>query len=111
MRVEDEGRLLRIFVDEKSRWEGKPLYERIVQACLDAGLAGATVLRGIQGYGAHHRLRVASVLRLSTDLPVVIEVADTPEKIESFLPAAEAMIDNGFITVEKVRMIRITPDD
>ena len=111
MRVEDEGLLLRIFVDEKSRWEGKPLYEQLVQACLDAGLAGATVLRGIQGYGARHRLREASILRLSTDLPVVVEIADTPEKVEAFLPRAEAMIDNGFLTVEKVRMIRLTPDD
>jgi len=111
VRIEDDGKLLRIFVDEKSRSDGKPLYERIVQACLDAGLAGATVLRGIQGYGAHHKISAASILRLSTDLPVVIEIADSPEKIDAFLPRAEALIDNGFVTVERIRMIRVMPDD
>ncbi len=110
MRLEDDGKLLRIFVDENARHDGKLLYEQIVRRCLDAGLAGATVLRGIQGYGARHRLHTASILRLSTDLPVVVEIADTPERIDAFLPTVEAMIDDGLITVERIRMIRIVPE-
>lgn len=110
MRTEDEGKLLRIYVDEGARSGGRLLYEAIVERCLAEGLAGATVLRGIQGYGAHQRIHSAGVLRLSADLPVVIEVADSPERIEHILGIVEPMIRNGLITVEKVRMIRITPD-
>jgi PII-like signaling protein len=110
VRTEDEGKLLRIFVDEGARYEGKSLYEAVVERCLAEGMAGATVVRGIQGYGADMTIRSAGVLRLSADLPVVVEVADGPERIDRLLPALEAMIGKGLITVERVRMIRLTPD-
>ncbi|MBU0740820.1 DUF190 domain-containing protein [bacterium] len=111
MRTEDEGKLLRIYVDETAEHGGKLLYESIVELCRDRGMAGATVLRGVQGYGADLRIHKAGVLRLSADLPMVIEIADGPERIDALLPALEGMILNGLITVEKIRMIRLTPGD
>ena len=111
MRVEDQGKLLRIYVDEGARHEGQLLYEAIVEHCLDAGMGGATVLRGVQGYGSGHRIHKAGVLRLSADLPIVIEVADSPERIDAVLPELEKMIGNGLITEEKVKMIRIVSDE
>ena len=111
MRVEDQGKLLRIYVDEGARHGGELLYEAIVKRCLDAGMGGATVLRGVQGYGADNRIHKAGVLRLSADLPMVIEVADTPERIDAVLPELERMIGSGLITEEKIKMIRILPED
>ena len=108
MRVEDEGKLLRVYVDESAKFEGKLLYEAIVQVCRDRGMAGATVLRGVQGYGADLRIHKAGVLRLSADLPMVIEIADTAAQVDAILPEIEVMIGSGLITVEKVRMIRLT---
>jgi uncharacterized protein len=110
MRVEDQGKLLRVYVDEGAKHGGKLLYEAVVQHCHDRGMAGATVLRGVQGYGANLRIRKTGVLRLSADLPMLIEVADTADKIDALLPEIEAMIGNGLITVEKVRMIRLTSE-
>ncbi len=110
MRVEDEGKLLRVYVDESAKFEGKLLYEAIVQVCRDRGMAGATVLRGVQGYGADLRIHKAGVLRLSADLPMVVEIADTNEKIDDIIPEVEKMIGSGLITVETVRMIRLTHD-
>jgi len=110
VRTEDEGKLLRIFVDEGARFEGKQLYEALVERCLAEGVAGATVVRGIQGYGADMRIHSAGVLRLSADLPVVVEVADGPERIDALLPVLESMVGNGLITVERIRMIRLKPD-
>ena len=99
-----DGRLLRIFVGESDRHEGKPLYEWIVRKAREHGLAGATALRGLEGYGAHSRLHTAKVLRLSTDLPVVIEIVDTDEKIQAFLPEIDGAIAEGLATLEKVEV-------
>lgn len=106
MRLEGEGELLRIFIGESDRHEGKPLFEAIVQLARRRGLAGATVLRGLEGYGAHSRVHTAKLLRLSEDLPIVIELVDRPDRIEKFLPELDAMVVEGMITVEKVRIIK-----
>ncbi len=105
MKEVTEGTLLRIFIGEDDRWEGKPLYEAIVQKAREEGLAGATVLRGIEGFGAHSRLHTARILRLSEDLPVVIEMVDRTEKIERILPDLDRMVTEGMITLEKVRVV------
>ena len=99
-----DGKLLRIFIGENDKHEDHPLYEWIVRRAREHGLAGATVLRGIEGFGAHSRLHTAKVLRLSAELPIVVEIVDTAEKIESFLPAIDAAIDEGLATVERVEM-------
>lgn len=97
-----EGRLLRIFLGESDKHEGRPLYEWLVLQAREAGLAGATVLRGIEGFGAHSRLHTAKILRLSEDLPIVVEIVDLAEKIEAFLPTVDGAIGEGLATVEKV---------
>jgi len=111
-----EGHLLRIFIGEKDRHEGLPLYEWIVREARRHGLAGATVLRGLEGFGAHSRVHVARVLRLSSDLPIVVEIVDSREKIEEFLPVIDAAIVEGLATLERVeirfyRSGKSTPDD
>ena len=105
MRIEGDGLLLRIFIGESDRWHGEPLHDAIIKTLRQNGLAGATVLRGMQGFGAHSRIHTASVLRLSEDLPIVIEVVDKPERIEAILPSLDEMISEGLITLEKVRII------
>jgi PII-like signaling protein len=105
MKNQSEGQLLRIFIGESDRWEGKPLYEAIVLRARKAGLAGATVLRGLEGFGAHSRLHTTRILRLSEDLPVVVEIVDSAERIESFLPELDEMVSEGMLTIEKVRVI------
>jgi len=105
MKLPAEAELLRIFVGESDRWEGKPLYEAIVLEARQRGMAGATVLRGPMGFGAHSRLHTAKVLRLSEDLPIVIEIVDIPERIEAFLPFLDEAIQEGLVTLEKVRVI------
>jgi PII-like signaling protein len=102
MMTPGEGRLLRIFLGESDKHEGRPLYEWIVLKAREAGLAGATVLRGIEGFGAHSRLHTAKILRLSEDLPIVVEIVDLAEKIEGFLPTVDGAIGEGLATVEKV---------
>jgi uncharacterized protein len=97
-----EGHLLRIFLGESDRHESMPLYEWLVRKAKEQGLAGATVLRGVQGFGAHSRLHTAKILRLSADLPMVVEIVDTIEKIEAFLPLVDAAVQEGLATVEKV---------
>jgi PII-like signaling protein len=105
MRLEGEGKLLRIFIGESDRWHGKPLYEAIVELVRTEGLAGATVVRGIEGFGADSRLHTSRILRLSEDLPVVIEVVDRPEAIDRILPRLDEMVGEGMLTVEKVHII------
>lgn len=105
MKIEGEGQLLRIFVGESDRWEGKPLYEAIVRKAREEGLAGATVLRGMEGFGAHSRIHTTKILRLSEDLPIVIEIVDKPERIQTILPALDRMVTEGLITLEKVHII------
>ncbi len=104
MVLPSEGLLLRIFIGESDRYEGRPLYEWIVQQARKQGLAGATVLRGIEGFGAHSRLHTVHLLRLSEDLPIVIEMVDAPERIEAFLPTIEYAITEGLATLERVHV-------
>ncbi len=99
-----EGQLLRIFIGESDKYEGQPLFEWIVQRARENGLAGATVLRGWEGFGAHSRIHTAKILRLSEDLPIVIEIVDTSEKIEAFLPLIDDAIKEGLATLEKVHI-------
>ena len=97
-----EGHLLRIFIGESDRHEGMPLFEWIVRKAREQGLAGATVLRGLEGFGAHSRLHTAKDLRLSSDLPIVVEVVDTIQTIEAFLPIIDGAIQEGMATLERV---------
>ncbi len=99
-----EGHILRIFIGESDKHEGRPLYEWIVREARKNGLAGATVLRGIEGFGAHSMIHTTKILRLSEDLPVVIEIVDTPEKIDTFFPIIDGVINEGLATVEKVQI-------
>lgn len=104
MTIPEDGYLLRVFVGESDKHEGKPLYEWLVLKAREAGLAGATVLRGIEGFGAHSRLHTAKILRLSEDLPIVVEIVDSREKIEAFMPTVDHAITEGLATLEKVRV-------
>jgi uncharacterized protein len=105
MQLPHEAVLLRIFIGEGDRYQHQPLYEAIVLKARELHLAGATVLRGPMGYGKSSRLHVAKILRLSMDLPMVIEIVDTDEKIQSFLPTLDAMMGGGLVTLEKVKVI------
>ena len=98
------GHLLRIFVGEGDRHENTPLYEWIVRKAHEMGIAGATVLRGLEGYGAHSRIHTTKILRLSSDLPLIIEIVDTIENIERFLPEIDDAIQEGLATLEKVEI-------
>ncbi|HEY9777570.1 MAG TPA: DUF190 domain-containing protein [Planktothrix sp.] len=100
----ENGHLLRIFVGESDKHEGKPLYEWIVRKAKTEGLAGATVIRAIEGFGAHSRIHTAKILDLSTDLPIIIEIVDELEKIETFLALLDSVIEEGLATVEKVHI-------
>lgn len=104
MKLPTEGKLLRIFIGESDKYEKMPLFEWIVRRAREEGLAGATVLRGLEGYGARSRLHTAKILRLSSDLPIVIEIIDAEEKIEAFLPLIDDAIAEGLATVEKVEV-------
>ena len=108
MKLPSEGYLLRIFVGETDRHKGKPLYEEIVLKSRELNLAGATVTRGIMGFGAHSRIHTAKVLRLSEDLPVIIEIVDTEENLKLLWPFLDEAVGEGLITVEQVRVIRYT---
>jgi uncharacterized protein len=105
MQIPEDGYLLRIFVGESDKVGHHPLYEAIVLKAREQGLAGATVLRGLMGFGKHSILHTAKILRLSEDLPMVVEIVDSLEKIESFLPVLDDMITDGLVTLEKVRVI------
>ena len=102
MNHDSDSRLLRIFVGESDTYDGRPLYQAIVEVLRKAGVAGATVLRGIEGFGKSSHLHTAHILRLSDDLPMVIECVDTYEKIESVFPTLDAMIGDGLVTMERV---------
>lgn len=105
MNLPEEGCLLRIFIGESDSINHKPLYEVIVLKAREAGLAGATVLRGVMGFGKNSILHTAKILRLSEDLPMVVEIVDSLEKVEAFVPTLNAMIKDGLVTIEKVRVI------
>src|SRR5512134_2773763 len=105
MQIPEQAVLLRIFIGESDRWEHRPLYEAIVLKAREMHLAGATVLRGPMGFGQSSRLHTAKILRLSTDLPIVIEIVDAEDKVNAFLPALERMVGGGLVTLEKVKVI------
>ncbi len=105
MKLPADGKLLRIFIGEVDSWEGKPLYEAIVLLAKKEGMAGATALKGFMGFGCKSHLHTAKILRLSTDLPVIIEIVDTEEKIQKFLPLLDPMVKEGLITLEKANVI------
>jgi PII-like signaling protein len=112
MKLEGEGKLLRIFLGESDRISGRPLYEALVLKAKEQGLAGATVLRGIQGFGAASRIHTAKILRLSEDLPIVVEIVDTEERITAFMSVVDAMFKDsgsgGLVTLERAQVIRYT---
>ena len=105
MSLPENGKLLRIFIGESDRWLHQPLYEAIVLKARELGLAGATVLRGPMGFGKSSRLHTAKILRLSMDLPLVIEIVDSEEQIQQFLPVLDGMLGGGLLTMEKVKVI------
>jgi PII-like signaling protein len=104
------GYLIRVFVGESDRAGHLPLYEVIVRQARECGMAGATVLRGLMGFGRHSVLHTAKVLRLSDDLPMVIEIVDSLQKIEEFLPVLDTLVTDGLVTLEKVQIIHYRPD-
>jgi hypothetical protein len=105
MTLPRDAMLLRVFFGEDDKFHGRPLYEAIVLKAREAHLAGATVLRGAMGFGHSSRLHTAKILRLSEDLPLVIEIVDTEEKIKAFLPTLDAMMSSGLVTLEKVQVL------
>lgn len=113
MKLEGEGKLLRIFIGEADKIGHKPLYEAIVMKAREVGLAGATVLRGVESYGAGSRIHTAKILRLSEDLPMIVEIVDTEEKIDNFIRIAGEMLEQagcgGLITEERAHIIHYTP--
>lgn len=106
MQIPENALLLRIFLGESDRWKHQPLYEAIVLKAREAQLAGATVLRGPMGFGAASRIHTAKILRLSMDLPLVIEIVDAEEKVNAFLPILDQMMGGGLVTLEEVKVMR-----
>ena len=110
MKIEGEGKLLRVFIGESDRYKGRPLFEAIVRKARTLGLAGATVWQGIEGFGARSRIHTAKILRLSEDLPVIVEIVDSDEKIRRLLPHIDEMMEaahsGGLVTLEKAEVIR-----
>ena len=105
MTIPENGQLLRIFIGEADKWHHQPLYEAIVLKARELHIAGATVLRGSMGFGKSSRLHTAKILRLSADLPLIIEIVDSEEKINAFLPMLDKMMGGGLVTLEEVRVI------
>ncbi len=110
MNLPEDGKILKIYIGESDRWEHKPLYEAIVLKAKELGMAGATVLRGPMGFGGTSHLHTSKILRLSMDLPIVIEIVDTTEKIEKFLPILDRVIKGGLVTIEEVKVIHYRSD-
>ena len=110
MKIPEEGYLLRVFLGESDKWQGRPLYEAIVLKARELHLAGATVLRGPMCFGKRSRLHTAKVLRLSEDLPMVIEIVDSKEKIDELLPHIDDMVQDGLVTLERVQVIKYRAD-
>jgi PII-like signaling protein len=102
MKIDEHGVLLRVFIGDSDTYQRKPLYEAILLKARELGLAGATVLRGSEGFGAHSVVHKAQLLEMSTDLPIVVEIVDTEEKIQLLLPQLETMVQEGMITMEYV---------
>ncbi len=105
MKIPEDGKLLRIFIGEADKFNGKPLYEEIVLLAKKSGLAGATATKGFMGFGCKSHMHTANLLRLSEDLPVIIEIVDSETKINQFIPQLDAMVKEGLITLEKANVI------
>jgi PII-like signaling protein len=106
MKIPQDGYLLRIFIGESDHWQGTPLYEAIVLKARELHIAGATVVRGPMGFGANSRLHTTKILRLSEDLPMIIEIVDAKEKIDELMPHIDAMVQEGLVTLEPVQVIK-----
>src|SRR3954466_6896077 len=111
MRTEGQAHLLRVFVNESDRYEGRAVYETIIRAARDQGLAGATVLRAIEGFGAGGRIHSVKVLHLSEDVPIVVEIIDTPERIAAFQPTLDKIVAEGIVTLEKIHVLTYRRDN
>ena len=105
MKIPADGKLLRIFIGEADKWNGKPLYEEIVLLAKKKGLAGATAIKGFMGFGCKSHMHTTKLLRLSEDLPIIIEIVDSEEKINAFLPLLDEMVKEGLMTLEKANVI------
>ena len=105
MKIPGDGKLLRIFIGEADKWQGKPLYEAIVLLAKKEGMAGATAIKGFMGFGCKSHLHTTKILRLSEDLPIVIEIVDSEEKIRNFLPLLDPMVKEGLVTLEKANVL------
>jgi len=105
MKLPAEGKLLRIFIGEADKWQGKPLYEEIIFLAKQKGMAGATAIKGFMGFGCKSHMHTAKIMRLSEDLPIIIEIVDSEEKITAFIPSLDAMVKEGLITLEKANVI------
>jgi len=110
MQIPKQALLLRIFIGESGKYEGRPLYEAIVKKAREMHLAGATVLRGPMGFGQSSLLHTDKILRLSMDLPLVIEIVDSEERINAFLPVLDGMMDSGLVTLEKLQVLQYGKD-
>ena len=105
MKIPSEGNLLRIFIGESDKYRGRPLYQEIVELAKTQGLAGATVIKGFMGFGCKSHLHTAKLLRLSEDLPIIIEIVDSQEKIQTFIKLLDGIVKEGLITLEKINVI------
>lgn len=105
MKIPADGKLLRVFIGEADKWSGRPLYEEIIFLAKKTGLAGATAIKGFMGFGCKSHLHTTNLLRLSEDLPIIIEIVDSEEKINQFIPQLDAMVKEGLITLEKANVI------
>ena len=110
MKIPAEGKLLRIFIGEQDKWHGQPLYEAIIHLAKKEKMAGATALKGFMGFGAKSHMHTTKLLRLSEDLPIVIEIVESEEKINQFLPQLDEMVKDGLITLEKAHVIMYRAD-
>src|SRR6516162_11845502 len=110
MKIETDARLVTVYVNSTDQWHGRPLYTAIVQLCQNQGIAGATVIRCVEGYGAHHRLHTTRLLELSENLPVRIEIVDIPERIDPLLASLGEMIGEGLVTVTPIHIMRYLRD-
>lgn len=105
MKIPADGKLLRIFIGEADKWQGKPLYEEIILLAKKNGMAGATAIKGFMGFGCKSHMHTTKILRLSQDLPIIIEIVDSEEKINEFIPYLDEMVKEGLITLEKANVI------
>ena len=110
MKIPENGKLLRIFIGESDMWQHRPLYEAIVLKARELGLAGATVLRGPMGFGASSHLHTSKILRLSMDLPIIIEIVDSEENVNKMIPLLDEMVQDGLVTLEDVRVLKYRAD-